>query len=478
MKLKTTSLLIAGALMGAAVLPAQANNDAMMDLLQVLRDKGTISNEDYQLLTNAAAADKEKSEAEKEEMVSIVKDVEKNSPKVTLDKKGLNFESSDKAFTANIGGRIHADYGFISDDYFDTNAGGAEVGNGSKFRRARLGMEGTMFTDWLYGLEVNFGANNGNEFTDVFIGYQGFDNTTIKLGRHKMPSGLEELTSSNRISTMERSNPTNTFALARYNGLTVATKGSNWTATGGTWLGDGVSAGENLDRDSDYGFAGRATFAPIQEKDSIVHLGLSYNHIKYDDSFSDDSLANNNGRLRARPNNNFFDNRPVQVIYAGTESANTYGLEAATIQGPFSLQAEYFMRDLNRKEFKDADVDGWYALATFTLTGETRGYRDGVMRTISPKNAVGKGGFGAWELVARYDELDVWDGSAFEDNTLANINGARGTQSEIWTLGVNWYVNDNIRFMANYVDADIKSDAANNAEGDIKAFLLRGQVAF
>ncbi|MDO8825103.1 porin, partial [Methylophaga sp.] len=76
------------------------------------------------------------------------------------------------------------------------------------------------------------------------------------------------------------------------------------------------------------------------------------------------------------------------------------------------------------------------------------------------------------------DELDVFDSSAFNDNLPANITGALGTKSEIWTIGVNWYVNDNIRFMANYVDSDIKSDAANNAEGDIKAFLLRGQVSF
>lgn len=59
MKLKSSSLLIAGALFGAAVLPAQANNDAMMDLLKVLRDQGTITAENYELLANAAKADKE-----------------------------------------------------------------------------------------------------------------------------------------------------------------------------------------------------------------------------------------------------------------------------------------------------------------------------------------------------------------------------------------------------------------------------------
>lgn len=63
LKLKTTSLIIAGALMGAAVMPAQASNEAMMDLLKVLHQKGTISDTDYELLANAAKADKEAGDA-------------------------------------------------------------------------------------------------------------------------------------------------------------------------------------------------------------------------------------------------------------------------------------------------------------------------------------------------------------------------------------------------------------------------------
>jgi phosphate-selective porin OprO/OprP len=460
--------------MGAAVLPAQANNDAMMDLLQVLRDKGTISNEDYQLLTNAAAADKEKSEAEKEEMVSIVKDVEKNSPKVTLDSKGLNFESSDKAFTANIGGRIHADYGFVNDDFFGADNTGIseEFGNGSQFRRARIGMEGTMFTDWFYGLEINYGGSDGSTgFTDAVIGYKGFDNAKITLGRHKMPAGLEELTSSNRISTLERSMATNTFALGRFNGLSVETKGTNWTATGGTWMGEGDGDIDNSGKDSDWGVAGRFTFAPVQEKNSVIHLGASVSYL----DFEKEGSSFQDVRVRQRVNR-FATERPVQVRYNDTESANTYGLELATIQGPFSLQGEYFYRTLNRNDFKDADLDGWYVLGTFTLTGETRGYKEGKMRTISPKNPVGKGGFGAWELVARYDELDIWDSSAA--SPAGSVTDLRGTKSENWTIGVNWYVNDNIRFMANYVDSDIKDSSPNDNTGDIKALVLRGQVAF
>jgi len=44
MKSKTSAILITGVMLSAAVLPVQA--DPMLDLLKVLRDKGTISAED------------------------------------------------------------------------------------------------------------------------------------------------------------------------------------------------------------------------------------------------------------------------------------------------------------------------------------------------------------------------------------------------------------------------------------------------
>jgi hypothetical protein len=58
LKLKMTSLAVAGALFGAAAVPAQAS-EAMLDLLKILRDKGTISAQDYELLVNASKADEE-----------------------------------------------------------------------------------------------------------------------------------------------------------------------------------------------------------------------------------------------------------------------------------------------------------------------------------------------------------------------------------------------------------------------------------
>lgn len=466
MKLKTTSLMIAGTLFGAAMMPAQA--DPMLDLLKVLRDKGTISAEDYSLLANAAKAKEEKAEAEKTEMVEKVSAVEKKSSSVSLSDRGLRFESADKAFTAQVGGRIHADYAFVDDDVFEGTS--AEVGNGAKFRRARLGMKGTMFNDWTYGLEVNFAGDNKNEFTDVFLGYKGFENVEFKLGRHKMPVGLEELTSSNNITFMERSTATNVFALSRRDGLTVSTRGDNWTLTGGAYLGDGVSDSASNGKDTDYGYGARVTFAPLSEAGKVVHFGASFQHEEFEKKFSDDSY--NTQRLRARPEIHFFDTRPIDVSYADTKNANTYGLEAATVLGPFSLQGEYFNKRLSRDSAKNASVDGYYIQGSYALTGESRSYSNGAFGGIKPKNAVNQGGIGAWELALRYSDIDLLDNGT-------GATGNVGTEGDIFTIGLNWYATNNIRFMANYVNADIERNfPGDKSSDDIKAFMFRGQVAF
>ena len=99
--------------------------------------------------------------------------------------------------------------------------------------------------------------------------------------------------------------------------------------------------------------------------------------------------------------------------------------------------------------------------ATYTLTGESRGYKSGpaIADIIKPKN---KGG--AYELVARYDWLtgDV-DGSPERE-----VSGIR--------VGLNWYANKNVRFGVNYLFADSDNIVGNDEDGN--AVGVRAQLAF
>src|SRR5690606_41744917 len=106
-------------------------------------------------------------------------------------------------------------------------------------------------------------------------------------------------------------------------------------------------------------------------------------------------------------------------------------------------------------------------------TGEDASYR-GVAKPSSPFNP-GKRGWGAWELVGRYGELDVDDGAfpLFADPAVS----ARRAQT--WTVGVNWYLNSNLKLVANYLQTSHDGGAAGGADRrDEKAVFTRLQVAF
>jgi phosphate-selective porin OprO/OprP len=73
------------------------------------------------------------------------------------------------------------------------------------------------------------------------------------------------------------------------------------------------------------------------------------------------------------------------------------------------------------------------------------------------------GGWGAWEIAARYSHIDLDDGV----NDLAG-GGIRGGVGTIYTLALNWYPNALVRISANYVHADIDNLSDTGlSEGDV-----------
>lgn len=357
-------------------------------------------------------------------------------------KGGLKVSSDDGEFSIQLGGRIHFDIYSFDDDLVE-NTGGAE------FRRTRLTLSGKAY-GWDYKVEQDFAAGNTTAgYRDVFIGTKLLGGQ-IMLGQFKPFRSMEELTSSNEITMMER--PFSS-ATGLYSGRQFQ-QGAGYKMTGDMHT-IGISAFYLRDaavaRNEGVGAAVRATYTPIRSDSSTLHLGASY------------SMENANRATPDASASAVYAGRrgPSQTIATRTgesgDSIDVIGLELAGTMGPFFAQAEYATATFGGgDEDPDVDVTTYYAMVSWMLTGETKPYHgsNGVFRSVKPKNPSG-----AWELAARYDYIENDDVSGLEVSTT--------------TIGVNYYLNQAVRFMLNYTMGD------NEFTGDeTKQIALRGQMAF
>jgi phosphate-selective porin OprO/OprP len=369
-------------------------------------------------------------------------------------KGGVRAETKDKQFTAKIGGRIQSDWAWGTIE----NSLQREVGdfkNGTEFRRARLYIEGTMYSNVEYKAQYDF-AGGDADFKDVYLGMRKLPVIgNVRVGHFKEPFSLEELTSSKYITFLERSLP-NAFVPGRNMGLMVhnAVLDQQMTWAVGTFR-DTDDFGNNKS-DGEFVFSGRLTGVPVyaDKGRALVHVGASGRYRQP----GDDEL-----RFRERPENHLADRFVDTGTFAADTEAST-GVELAVVAGPASLQSEWVYTAVDTPGSADPAFHGVYVFGSYFLTGEHRPYRrsNGTFSAVKPKrNFSGPGsGPGAWELAARYSEIDLTD------------EGIDGGKLRDTTVGVNWYLNPNVRLMANWVHADRESD------GTADLFSGRFQVFF
>lgn len=360
------------------------------------------------------------------------------SPKIDT-KGGVKVTSADGKFEASIGGRIQFDaYAFDRDLASTTGT--------TEFRRARLTLSGKAY-GWDYKMENDFGAGGGLEgFRDVYIAKSALGGK-FTIGHFKPYRAMEELTSSNELLTMERpfASATGLFSGRQFQqGVGYLRAGENYTAGLSVFNLRGASGTRN----EGMGAAGRVTFAPINTDNSTLHFGAWY-------SFED----NNQGSADLVATSNYAGRRgPSQVIATTTgASRNTVdvmAVEAAGSFGPAFFQAEYADATYGQPLGRDQDVKTYYVQGSFMLNGGHKPYKAATGVFGSPKVA----DKGLWELTGRYDYV--------ENETL-------NREVTSWILGMNYYVNPNLRFMFNYTQGD------NEVTGDETAqYALRTQFSW
>lgn len=443
--------LFAGLILSAGVTLAPASatgNDTLIRLLEVLRDNGTINEEAYRMLLEAAKAERPAAPSQATEQAPAPA----GEPATTVDLKdsGLEVESKDAGARLRLGGRLHVDTARYDEDQ-------VQFGDGSNVRRIRLEARARVAEDWEAKASIDF-ADNEVDLKSTYLEYGGSESTDLLIGNFKESFSLEELSSSNDITFMERAMLTE-FSPGRNIGIGASRRGSQSTFTAGLF-GGGIS-GDNED-DAGWGTSARVTFFPIFDDDRLLHLGAA---LAYRETGDDDTY-----RVRSRPESAITDVRLVDTgDIAGVDDVSLLGLEAAGVMGPFSLQGEYVAAEVSRSGMPNLDFSGWYAYASWVLTGESRLYKpgSGKMGGVIPEHPLGAGGIGAWELAARFSTIDLTDGPVIG-----------GVQDNL-TLGLNWYASPNIRFMLNYVDVlDVDRPGAPEDGENPDIIQIRAQFAY
>lgn len=340
-------------------------------------------------------------------------------------------------------GRFHMDAGFYKQDE-------TKLDNGFNNRRTRMGIRGKLAPDWNFVMEYDF-AEEGTSANDVVL-TGNIGPGTLKIGHFKVPMGLNELTSSNNITFMERASNSNIVADSRKLGA-----GYDFHAPmfGVQTMVFGRGMGDKEEGDMPIGGAGRFYVNPLSG-DMLVHLGASAAYMNYKEGTDYTEL-----RFRDRPEVRADSATRLIDTEAIDEVDNTIkaGVEAAFQYGPLSIEGEYLMVKVNRFNGDEPTFAGYHIQASYILTGESRGYRNGVFRGVSPQND-----YGALEVAARYSSVDLNDS-----------NFAGGKQDNI-TLGMNYYANNNVRFMFNYILINVDYD--NGGDETAHAFAARAQYNF
>lgn len=361
---------------------------------------------------------------------------------------GFKLDSADGDFKLKFGGRIMADYTFVS---ADSVLEGDTEGDGFEFRRARLFFSGTIYDRIEFKAQYDF-AGGEADAKDLYIGIKN-DWGTVRFGHYKEYFSMEEISSSKYIPFLERSLPVLAFAPSRNSGIGIHGERGDKLNWGVGYFYDADDFGESVDEDNT-NLTGRVAFRPIYEDggERLFHVGISATQKDTGSTF----------RFRARPEAH-LSGRFVDTGRFTADSATIFDLELAGVFGPFWFAGEYLTADVDATSAGDPSFDGFFVQVGYFLTGEHRKYKtsSGGWDRTKPKSTFGKdGGKGAWEIAARYSTIDLTD------------QGIAGGEQDDLTLGLNWYLNPATRLMINWVHADVDS------VGEADFFLVRWQVDF
>jgi phosphate-selective porin OprO and OprP len=361
----------------------------------------------------------------------------KTKPLVKLDASGFTLSSADSNFVISLHGVIQFDSRTFFDDHNLNN-------DAFLLRRARPIITGTVFHDFDFNFTPDFGGSTVQIF-DAYLNYRFSPELQLEAGKFKSPVGLESLVADRDTLFNERSLATD---LVPNRDLGAELHGDLFggAASYAAGIFDGApdysGAPVNTDSDNDKAFAGRIFLQPWKTTDVNALKGLGFG---VGGSFESDR----NGAAGLTPGYTTDGQQKCFTYSAGTVANGQHwrvSPQGYYYYGPLGILGEYAISDQDVKNgaaLADLQNKAWEVSASWVLTGE-----DATYTGVTPRHPFNlhTGGWGAWQVVGRYEELNI-DGAAFP--TFASST-ASASSAHAWSAGLNWYLNRNIRLNASF----------------------------
>lgn len=390
----------------------------------------------------------------------------KTAATVTSGKDGFSIKSADGAWVLKLRGYTHFDGRFYQEDEQ------RPASDTFLLRRIRPIVEGTVFKIFDFRIMPDF-AQGQTVLQDGYLEGRFSPAFRVRAGKFKPPVGLERLQSATDILFIERAFPT---ALVPNRDLGIQLSGDlaggrvNWAAGWFNGVPDGGSADVDVEDRKDA--AARVFFTPIKG----LGFGVAATQGKQTGTLPAPGLA----AYRTPGQQTFFSYRTDgtaagTVIAAGDRTR--LSPQAWFYAGPFGLLTEYVTssQEVRRGDvLADLESTAWQVAASWVIAGGEPTYK-----AVSPKQPFDLEAhtWGAFELAARISRLEV-DDDAFP--LFANP-ASSASAAESLGLGINWYLNRNLRVALNYEITEFEGGAATGDRPDRedeKVLLSRFQISF
>lgn len=414
-----------------------------------------------------------------------------NTPVVRADaQRGFRLQSADGKNVARFRGVLQFDGRSFPDDIT------AATADTWILRRVRPTLEGTLNGIFDYRFTPDF-AGGRSFILDAYIAARLQPWAVVTAGKFKVPVGLERLVSASDLRFIERALPT---SLLPNRDLGLQLGGDvggvlNYSIGYFNGVSDGGSSDGNTPADAENDtkgdWAARVFVQPFANSDHFALRGLGFGIAG---TYVDSAGSTTNTLLpgyRTPGQQNFFS-------YRGNSATGAVPITTATFAdgerirltpqayysfGAFGVLGEYaeVSQEVSRdtaigRRHETLENSAWHVQLAWFITGEDQAFRGFTPQsTFSPEN----GTWGAFELVARAHELDIDDAAFVGDaNSFANPATA-ASKASAYGVGVNWYLNQNVKWSLNYDVTSFEGGAPNGADRpDEEAIFTRFALQF